>query len=757
MTLHICALASQAQEDHASRLTQLQSESNKLQFDQSVKIDKIMVALDEFRRYIESVQRTPPESPTPKEIMSLEKYLSELSLSRENIEEELAILKSLNGNAPAAAAIFSEWLRRENGIFWVSGKPGSGKSTFMKFVADEPMTRTAMQKSQQGLLRTLLYEIFRQCSELIRPLCESMRSNLDKEEDLLQWSLSNLRVTLRKVACSDMVSVRLCFFIDGLDEYSGDHSELCQVLKDLANSPNIKICLSSRPWNVFEDAFGSDSRRKLYIQDLTRNDILEYVRCRLYEHPRWPMLATGASQADSLIHDIERRACGVFLWVFLVVKRLREGLTNRDSFLDIRRRLESFPEELESFFRQILESVEPFYHNKMSTTMQIAIAANEPLHVMAYDFHDQAYEDENYVFHVPIRPYSPEEEQELKEQTAWRLNSRSRGLLELNMQSGTVTFLHRTVVDFLRTQEMTTFLANQAPAGFNLMLSLLKIYTSMIKRTEFKEDVVRMKFGEYKNCYLQFLTTGALACAAELEESANRCTATYKVMEELDNTILERGQQMGYLSWKLPKESCYLSGLGPSLIPCILVPQGAHGRPSLDYAWQTRGIEMLRLVVETQEIDPNEQQFNMDPRRSWSAWTALIGHVTSWTRGTNPITEGQFWDLLENNILSTLLHKGADPNVMIWSSYNECWPAFAAYLDLAFEVPSDVTREALYLQVLKDFIFAGASMDASQSEFTNRSITQTLGKEMKIVSSSKKFFSRLENIHTADSMDCNFR
>ncbi|KAJ5633498.1 hypothetical protein N7528_001340 [Penicillium herquei] len=134
----------------------------------------------------------------------------------------------------------------------------------------------------------------------------------------------------------------------------------------------------------------------------------------------------------------------------------------------------------------------------MSTTMQIAIAANEPLHVMAYDFHDQAYEDENYVFHVPIRPYNPDEEQELKEQTAWRLNSRSRGLLELNIQSGTVTLLHRTVVDFLRNQEMTTFLADQAPAGFNLMLSLLKIYTSMIKRSYFKEDVVRMKFGNIR-------------------------------------------------------------------------------------------------------------------------------------------------------------------------------------------------------------------------------------------------------------------
>ncbi|KAJ5360510.1 hypothetical protein N7517_009701 [Penicillium concentricum] len=829
MTFHICALASHAQEVNACRLTQLQTESNRLQFDQSVKIDRIMAALDDFRLCIQLVQNANQESPpSVKEIDSLEQHLSGLSLSQKTVEKEQAILKSLSfdarpvrhtsiseahqrtfrwayepdENAPAAATFLPTWLKRGNGVFWVSGKPGSGKSTFMKFIADEPMTLdflsewsgskrtvisshyfwsagTAMQKSQHGLLRTLLHGIFRQCSELIEPVCESMQLSLDNAEDLLQWSLSTLKETLRKVACWDKTPVQFCFFVDGLDEYDGDHPELCQVLKDVAKSPNIKICLSSRPWNVFEEAFGSETQNKLYIQDLTRNDILEYIRSRLYEHPRWPALATRASQGDSLIKDIEKRACGVFLWVFLVTRLLREGLTNRDSFMDIRRRLESFPEELEIFFRQILESVEPFYHNKMSTTMQIAIAAKEPLHAMAYGFHDQEYEDEDYVFGVPVLTYNRQEEQELREETAWRLNSRSRGLLELNPQSGTVTFLHRTVLDFLRTQEMSTFLAGKAPSRFNLTSSLLKVYTSMIKRTHFEECVVRHDFGAYKNCYLQFLTTNALACAAELEESATPSTMTYKILEDLDRSLLNfshlknlsrgqvpgsfvreqliKGQHMGYLAWKLPEQPDYLSSLGPSLIPCILVPEGAHSKPTLDQAWQNRGVEMLRLVVETQDIDPNEKRFNTDPRQSWSGWTALISHITSWTRGTNPITEAQFWDLLGSNIISKLLDKGADPNIMLWCNHLECWPAFAAYLNLAFEVPSDTAREALYIRVLGDFLFAGATMDISHTEFTNRSIQQRLGKTVKIASSSKKFFGRLQNIHTLDPLTCNFR
>jgi len=84
-----------------------------------------------------------------------------------------------------------EWLKHGGGTFWVSGKPGSGKSTFMKFIADHPATRSAlshwahplpivvashyfwgsgtgMQRSLQGLLQTLLYDIFRHCPDLIR-------------------------------------------------------------------------------------------------------------------------------------------------------------------------------------------------------------------------------------------------------------------------------------------------------------------------------------------------------------------------------------------------------------------------------------------------------------------------------------------------------------------------------------------------------------------------------------------------------------
>jgi hypothetical protein len=104
-----------------------------------------------------------------------------------------------------------------------------------------------------------------------------------------------------------------------------------------------------------------------------------------------------------------------------------------------------------------------------------------------------------------------------------------------------------------------------------------------------------------------------------------------------------------------------------------------------------------------------------------------------------------------------LLRKGADPNVRLWRSATEGWPAFAAYLNLTFEMPSDTDREALYLRVLGDFLSAGATLDMSYTTFMNDSIQQPLGNRVTIASTSVGFFGRLNNMRNAELRACNFR
>ncbi|KAF2453283.1 hypothetical protein BDY21DRAFT_263984, partial [Lineolata rhizophorae] len=50
---------------------------------------------------------------------------------------------------------------------------------------------------------------------------------------------------------------RFAIFIDGLDKFDGDHSDVINLVLWLRTQPNVKICLASRPWNVFSDALKS--------------------------------------------------------------------------------------------------------------------------------------------------------------------------------------------------------------------------------------------------------------------------------------------------------------------------------------------------------------------------------------------------------------------------------------------------------------------------------------------------------------------
>jgi hypothetical protein len=351
---------------------------------------------------------------------------------------------------------FVAWLQSETDLYWIAGKAGSGKSTLMKFLHSDPRTEKhlqvwaqdsklvitghffwnsgdSIQMSVDGLIRTLLHGIGEQMPDILSTLFAERWAEMEIISDLelatLQpWTSSECVQALRRFMTHSLQGFRFLFFVDGLDECSGELMQLTGLLTEMAASPHIKMCLASRPWSVFQDAFNRNP--SLMLQHLTYRDIEIYVRSKFYEHRGFQELEIGNSKlAASLCANISEKGLGVFLWVRLVVQSLLRGITNGDRVVDLMRRLDDLPDDLELLFRKILDSVDPVYREHSAQIFQIHHTASKygGINILRFSYADEedkalwdeeptSLEREEYTFRV--------------KSMARRLDSRTKGLLE---------------------------------------------------------------------------------------------------------------------------------------------------------------------------------------------------------------------------------------------------------------------------------------------------------------------------------------
>jgi hypothetical protein len=278
--------------------------------------------------------------------------------------------------------------------------------------------------------------------------------------------------------------VKFCFFIDGLDEYEGKPGDIIRLIELLKSTLQVKICVSSRPWNEFEKDFGQDRSKKLYMQDLTRGDIELYVRDILENDVGFQELKQRDSHCLDLIQDVVDAAKGVFLWVFLVVRSLLEGLTNADRIVDLQRRLRLLPTDLNEYFERILFTVDNFYRKQTAQMFRVTLAAYDTLPSLCYWFVDQ--EDPSLMEKLEVGPLSGEATSDRLKQIQKRLNACCKGLLEAQTMGPwylKVDFLHRTVRDFLLLPKMQQMLDKWAGEGFDANVAICEATVCLIKTT----------------------------------------------------------------------------------------------------------------------------------------------------------------------------------------------------------------------------------------------------------------------------------
>ncbi|KAM0797539.1 hypothetical protein BDR22DRAFT_862620 [Usnea florida] len=287
----------------------------------------------------------------------------------------------------------AEWLEKGDGIYWINGKAGSGKSTLMKYLCQDERTLgllrvwsgtkkvlnpkyffwsagTILEKSIEGLLRSLLYQILREIPSLVPLACEDRsslvpaRDHLDDFEPIGTWTVRRLGNTFQDVLRQAVTTNHLCIFIDGLDEINGDPDA---VIAEITKMPSfaIKVCLSSRPERSYNDAFGSCA--KLRLQDLTESDIRAYVTDRLE-----PWLRNEPKvEVSGIMNDIAHKAQGVFLWVDLVLKALIKGLKDDDSLEQLQVRVASTPSDIEAVYANMLSKIDVVHYREAAQLFQM--------------------------------------------------------------------------------------------------------------------------------------------------------------------------------------------------------------------------------------------------------------------------------------------------------------------------------------------------------------------------------------------------
>jgi hypothetical protein len=319
------------------------------------------------------------------------------------------------------------------------------------------------------------------CSDLFRVFFLLEQWNRVAEEILSEpWCIRELNDAFNRVICQRQVPLKLCLLVDGLDEFDGEHEQLCNLFKEVSSSNpnNTKFCLSSRPWLEFQDNFqGSASLR---LQDLTFDDISLYVTDKFHRNPAFTRLEAPDSElASELVGEIVEKADGVFLWVKIVVRLLLRGMHNRDSMSQLWMRLTSFPRELDPLYETILSQIEPIYLEWASKAFQIMRLSHQlssdpfqkssspvnssvgknigeagprPLTIIGLFF---AIEEDLDL--SAVEAMSPSELNIKCEDTEVHLTARCAGLLEVSTSRGPtkahprsqIRYMHRTARDFL--------------------------------------------------------------------------------------------------------------------------------------------------------------------------------------------------------------------------------------------------------------------------------------------------------------------
>lgn len=224
-------------------------------------------------------------------------------------------------------------LRRADPFIWLLGDP--------------------MQKTYEGVLRDFLHAVLttemkasdRERLSLMKTVCGSRWTSSNRAG---AWSVEELKQILFRLTSSP--GTKMFFLIDALDE-CGNQDDLGDLMGEIlwiSQLPNVKICVSCRPWHVFARRLAHTPT--LRLDQLTYGDMKIYVSGEVAKHEAELDVACDfrneTPEVRKLIRDVVAAAKGVFHWTKLLVKALGREIRKGKNFEQLRCVLADFPPDL---------------------------------------------------------------------------------------------------------------------------------------------------------------------------------------------------------------------------------------------------------------------------------------------------------------------------------------------------------------------------------------------------------------------------
>jgi hypothetical protein len=147
-------------------------------------------------------------------------YFQDINNRRNQIYEDASESYSWIWSERDSSSSFTTWLSGGRGAFWITGRPGSGKSTLVKYLMNAPRTKQYLMRSRrnqdwrilsfffdfragkgftnnfEGLLRSLLLQIVFEEPEILAIIRSHGIEDFDPELRL-KWSVPTLRSAFR--------------------------------------------------------------------------------------------------------------------------------------------------------------------------------------------------------------------------------------------------------------------------------------------------------------------------------------------------------------------------------------------------------------------------------------------------------------------------------------------------------------------------------------------------------------------------------